>query len=170
MSVMFTEQEFLGTINSGKREPQVLQPNADHQQLIVGWYVKGTQLMVKVYSSVYGPSGQGESRGTGKDSIRICLVDLENNRGVGRVSYTQRTVGWQRRLKEKVRDMFKRAYLEIEVRNENPSCPLCNSSMHLRQARKGKHKGNLFYGCSSFPDCTGTKPPSPALEALEKFV
>ncbi|MEE2000609.1 DUF2034 domain-containing protein [Alkalimonas sp. MEB108] len=38
-----------------------------------------------------------------------------------------------------------------------PSCPVCNSSMVLRTARKGVNAGNQFYGCSRFPDCRGTR-------------
>ncbi|MEN3158532.1 restriction endonuclease [Alkalimonas sp. NCh-2] len=38
-----------------------------------------------------------------------------------------------------------------------PSCPICNSSMVVRTARKGLNAGNQFYGCSRFPDCRGTR-------------
>lgn len=38
-----------------------------------------------------------------------------------------------------------------------PNCPVCNSSMVVRTARKGVNAGNQFYGCSRFPDCRGTR-------------
>ena len=34
-------------------------------------------------------------------------------------------------------------------------CPDCNGPMVTRTARKGKHKGNNFWGCKRFPDCKG---------------
>lgn len=36
-------------------------------------------------------------------------------------------------------------------------CPLCSSPMILRTAKKGKHAGSRFWGCSKFPKCKGTK-------------
>jgi len=32
-------------------------------------------------------------------------------------------------------------------------CPECGAHMVLRTARKGRNKGNKFYGCSAFPGC-----------------
>lgn len=40
----------------------------------------------------------------------------------------------------------------------SPVCPKCNADMKLRQARKGQHAGNEFWGCTRFPDCRGTLP------------
>jgi restriction system protein len=37
-----------------------------------------------------------------------------------------------------------------------PQCPLCQSPMKLRTARKGKSAGSQFWGCSWYPDCRGT--------------
>lgn len=36
------------------------------------------------------------------------------------------------------------------------SCPVCNSDMVLRTAKKGINAGNQFYGCSRYPRCHGT--------------
>ncbi|MGD8950795.1 MAG: DUF2034 domain-containing protein [Desulfobacterales bacterium] len=36
-----------------------------------------------------------------------------------------------------------------------PTCPKCGSEMKLRIARKGKHAGQEFWGCSNYPDCRG---------------
>lgn len=35
----------------------------------------------------------------------------------------------------------------------NKICPLCNSPLVLRTAKKGIHAGEKFYGCSKFPKC-----------------
>jgi hypothetical protein len=32
-------------------------------------------------------------------------------------------------------------------------CPMCGSSLVLRQAKKGSYAGKQFYGCSNFPRC-----------------
>lgn len=40
---------------------------------------------------------------------------------------------------------------------EAPTCPRCGSDMVLRQARKGEHAGDEFWGCSRFPRCRGKR-------------
>ena len=42
----------------------------------------------------------------------------------------------------------------------NPRCPLCGSPMVLRTARRGKNKGNRFWGCSTYATnrCRGIVP------------
>ena len=32
-------------------------------------------------------------------------------------------------------------------------CPSCGSPLVLRKARRGRHAGSEFYGCSSYPKC-----------------
>ena len=39
----------------------------------------------------------------------------------------------------------------------SPACPVCGSSMLQRKARKGPNSGNIFWGCSRYPDCRGTR-------------
>ncbi|MBI4179249.1 four helix bundle protein [bacterium] len=41
---------------------------------------------------------------------------------------------------------------------EFPVCPSCGKIMVLRTARKGKHAGSQFWGCTAYPDCKGTRP------------
>ncbi|WP_269325479.1 topoisomerase DNA-binding C4 zinc finger domain-containing protein [Pseudomonas sp. Leaf59] len=36
-------------------------------------------------------------------------------------------------------------------------CPSCGALMIRRTARKGKHAGRQFWGCSKFPVCKGTR-------------
>ena len=38
-----------------------------------------------------------------------------------------------------------------------PNCPVCGSAMRKREARRGKQPGNLFWGCSAYPRCLGTR-------------
>ena len=47
----------------------------------------------------------------------------------------------------------------IEKSNEQevPECPKCNSRMAYRKAGKGKNKGKVFWGCTKFPACRGTR-------------
>ena len=42
--------------------------------------------------------------------------------------------------------------------NPAPACPKCGKPMRLRTARKGSNTGQTFWGCSAYPDCTGTRP------------
>jgi DNA-binding helix-hairpin-helix protein with protein kinase domain len=37
------------------------------------------------------------------------------------------------------------------------SCPRCGSPMLRRTARRGRHSGGQFWGCSRYPSCTGTR-------------
>jgi restriction system protein len=37
-----------------------------------------------------------------------------------------------------------------------PKCPLCQSPMKLRTAKRGAKAGSQFWGCSRYPDCRGT--------------
>jgi four helix bundle suffix protein len=46
-----------------------------------------------------------------------------------------------------------------------PACPHCSKPMRLRTARKGRHSGQQFWGCSAYPDCRGTRPLDPPSEA-----
>jgi restriction system protein len=36
-----------------------------------------------------------------------------------------------------------------------PQCPKCGSSMVLRTAKRGPNAGNQFWGCSTYPKCSG---------------
>ncbi|MBM9520551.1 restriction endonuclease [Desulforhopalus vacuolatus] len=40
----------------------------------------------------------------------------------------------------------------------NPVCPKCGAKMVLRTAKKGKHAGEKFWGCSKFPQCRSILP------------
>lgn len=39
-----------------------------------------------------------------------------------------------------------------------PACPVCGRPTVRRVAKNGPHAGGRFWGCPSYPDCTGTRP------------
>jgi len=39
-----------------------------------------------------------------------------------------------------------------------PACPCCGKPMRQRTARKGPRAGQKFWGCTTYPDCKGTRP------------
>ncbi len=39
-----------------------------------------------------------------------------------------------------------------------PACPLCSREMIKRTAKKGATVGQVFWGCTSYPRCRGTRP------------
>jgi restriction system protein len=38
-----------------------------------------------------------------------------------------------------------------------PACPVCQSAMVKRTAKRGANSGNAFWGCSQYPGCKGTR-------------
>jgi len=36
-------------------------------------------------------------------------------------------------------------------------CPKCGSPLRMRVARRGRHRGQKFLGCSRYPDCNGLR-------------
>jgi hypothetical protein len=42
--------------------------------------------------------------------------------------------------------------------HSTPNCPVCNRQMVRRVARRGSRRGRPFWGCPSYPSCTGTRP------------
>jgi hypothetical protein len=38
------------------------------------------------------------------------------------------------------------------------NCPVCGGTMVKRMAKKGRTKGQYFWGCGRYPKCTGTRP------------
>lgn len=43
-----------------------------------------------------------------------------------------------------------------------PTCPKCGVAMVIRQARRGSHAGQYFYGCVNYPRCEAKCPVPPA--------
>ena len=44
------------------------------------------------------------------------------------------------------------------VATSAPICPVCQSAMEKRIAKRGANSGNAFWGCSQYPACKGTRP------------
>ncbi|SDH30958.1 restriction system protein [Pseudomonas flavescens] len=42
-----------------------------------------------------------------------------------------------------------------EPASNTPSCPFCRSTMQKRTAKKGPHRGQEFWGCTTWPGCKG---------------
>ena len=42
--------------------------------------------------------------------------------------------------------------------DRKPSCPVCGGLMVVRTAKRGRNRGGQFYGCASYPKCTGALP------------
>lgn len=45
---------------------------------------------------------------------------------------------------------------EVSLKAETPNCPVCNSTMLKRVAKRGPHIGRAFWGCTKWPGCKGT--------------
>lgn len=145
--VIIHREQMVKVLSSGKRAPRF--ETGEGGQLVAIWDVQKngavTGLEVKVYTSIFGEC----SRGVGEDSIRVALVDPEEDKGLGRTTYTTRTEGWEARLIEKIRAMF-------DLASTIPYCS-CGRRMTLRQARA---TGNRFWGCTGYAvgACKSTKP------------
>lgn len=44
---------------------------------------------------------------------------------------------------------------QIQTTVKDTACPVCQSPMVIRTARRGKNAGNSFWGCSRYPRCMG---------------
>jgi hypothetical protein len=46
---------------------------------------------------------------------------------------------------------------KLDPSDRAPDCPLCGKPLVLRTARQGPRAGSQFWGCSSYPECKGTR-------------
>jgi restriction system protein len=44
----------------------------------------------------------------------------------------------------------------LSIQPAAPTCPICQSEMIRRTAKRGSNAGNTFWGCSQYPQCRGT--------------
>ena len=52
--------------------------------------------------------------------------------------------------------LIKNLFLIRGMKNgDNPLCPDCSSPMKRKVAKKGKYSGQEFWGCLTFPKCSG---------------
>ena len=155
--VTITETAMRTVLDAGKRQPSY--DTTREGQLVATWEVlrngAPTGLQVKVYTSCFG----GVSRGVGEDSIRVAVIDVsdpDGKRGVGKTTYTCRTVGWEKRVVDKIRSMF-------EFAGAIPRCPACGKFMSQRKSANG-----AFMGCTGFPVCKRTMPVPTALQGVSR--
>jgi restriction system protein len=47
---------------------------------------------------------------------------------------------------------------QVAATSNAPACPVCQSVMVKRTAKRGANAGNAFWGCSQYPSCKGTLP------------
>lgn len=47
---------------------------------------------------------------------------------------------------------------EADSPDSVPHCPRCGKLMQQRTSRRGPKAGQVFWGCSGYPDCNGTRP------------
>jgi len=100
--------------------------------------LKKGELWIKVFSSVSHITGRTNPE-TGADSIRLVLC-YKNGTPVGKLGHhITRVKGWQRRLKDKVRDLWS---LALSL----PRCK-CGLKAKICTSRSGKNKGKQFYLC-----------------------
>jgi hypothetical protein len=112
--------------------------------------------IVRVYTSL--SAGAQSVRECGEDAIRIVVgweVDgkfkpLRPSRKVLRTAPQgpdeERVNAFLGRLRNLMREAYRQAA-------EIPACPKCRAAMALRKSKNGK-----FWGCTSFPECRGTRP------------
>lgn len=100
-----TEDQMRSLLHGGRRPPDrwVFQG----RELVASWFVPGSAVCVKVYTTI---RKDGTAAPCGEDAIKICVVD-ENTRfgdglGVGKMSPTIRTDGWEERMKVKIRSAY----------------------------------------------------------------
>lgn len=86
------------------------------------------------------------SRSKGADAIRTQL--MHNRSIIGSSSRTNRTPGWEGRLKSKM--------IELGESIDEHRCPRCNGYL-VRRKRKQASKTSAFLGCTNYPLCEYTK-------------
>lgn len=109
-------------------------------------------------SDQYDPYSIAEATPEVAANTLICLIN-------------QTTYLLRRQLEKLERDFVEhggfterlyRARSEFKQKSDHviasPDCARCGKPMVLRTARKGPHAGKSFWGCSAYPDCTGTRP------------
>lgn len=48
--------------------------------------------------------------------------------------------------------------MPFDTASAAPACPTCSKPMVRRVARQGANSGSVFWGCSTYPSCRGTRP------------
>ena len=103
-----------------------------------------TNVYIEIRSSV---GSNGFAKSDGEDSIRCSLL-YKRVKGViplGKASRTNRIAGWEIRLKDKLRELYRDGFA-------TRTCKICGSLLALRHGKNGD-----FYGCTNYPECKHTE-------------
>ena len=74
-------------------------------------------------------------------------------RSTGWCAYMQSQLEREERQKEYERKRAEREAWMMDMEHiSSESCPLCGSTMYIREGKYGK-----FLGCSNYPNCKGTR-------------
>lgn len=118
------------------------------RELVYGKRVdcNGLALTLRVYSSI----SAGAGRGVGEDAIRVVLFLKLDDKIVklGGSKRVHRVQGWRENLQSRLSDW--QQFLPART------CA-CGKPMVLRHVKKGPRKGEAFYGCTGYPECTNTE-------------
>ncbi len=136
------------TLIEEKEMRDFLEPQGFKEVIIEGTHeivfgkIIAKNICLRVYSSVAYING--ESRGVGEDAVRVCVVYRKKDGtivGIGRETRVNRVETWRKNLQLRL-DKY---HLLL-----TPSCKKCGEPTKERQSNHG-----TFYGCSSYPLCTG---------------
>ncbi len=115
-------------------------------------------------SDVFGPYGPwlNHAESTIVANTVICLIHQANYLLDQQISALEtdfiREGGYSERLAAARIAERQRGSDQSGTSGPLPACPLCGNPMVLRTARKGKHAGSQFWGCTAYPACKGTQP------------
>lgn len=106
-------------------------------------------LKLRIYTGIDVRSN--DSRGCGKDAIRVCLVSKSNDRPL-KVEKRVNRVGddIMARVLDRAREMFTYA-----INPEVDHCPHCKGLMITREPKK-TDTWKAFRSCSNYPNCKHT--------------
>lgn len=108
-------------------------------------------LLIRIMSSIKKRGHEaGSSRDYGEDAIRILLINTnyDPERLMASAPHTKRMIGWQDKVREKIRYMTLSVYA-------SPACKVCNKKTILRKNNTTKQE---FWACQGYPHCRYTAP------------
>lgn len=96
--VPITELEMDSLLKPDKGWQKELTPTT--KEIVYFYDMKNCNIRVKVYSSIKKETGN--SRGCGKDAIRVCAINTNTNNGAYKSKRVNRIPGWEDRTKSRV--------------------------------------------------------------------
>lgn len=136
------------------------------REVVVDLTPAGSRTVIRVYTSL--ARGADAVRGCGEDAVRLVVgyngkgrdgkprfVPLGEGRRIYRTAPTKlpseaRVSAFLERFQDALRETYAEARAWI-------ACPSCGAPMSLRT---NKGTGSKFWGCTSYPECRGTRPHS----------